>query len=455
MRKRFICAVLAAITLLFSSCGGASVKAPANETDAPEITAAETTEETSPPETEPPAAPVIETPANSGVDIKSPSDMPAVYITLDNKVRQSAIPRNEYIPASFTLDGFGIYDDISETPVSIKGRGNYSWGLPKKPYNIIFEEKLDLCDMGKARKWTLIANWSDKTLMRNYLTLNLSLDVGISYASECRMINFYVNDKYQGIYLLTERVELHKQRVDEDETLGGVLFEIETPSRHGNQCENCVETKGGVHLIVKEPSREDIGDEAFEALLARVAVKVGTAEMMMSRGAASWERFLDVDTFVNWYIVNEFVKNFDSIFVTSCYGYIDEDGRVCMGPPWDFDTCMGNQDIATCLTPTGFYIKDAPWFSLFYESEDFVSLVKAKWTELRENGVIDRVSQRIDEVSGDYQQSIELNFNRWPDALEYTGLRGDRSLHTFDKEVVYLKTFIKKRTEWLDSQWLK
>lgn len=387
-------------------------------------------------------------------DKNAPKDLPAIYIVLANNKKISSIEKEEYTRATIALDGRGFFDDLGPSAANIKGRGNYSWGNPKKPYNIKFDEKTPLCGIGVAKKWALVANYADKTLLRNYITYNLAADVGMKYAPECAMVNLYINGEYVGEYLLVERVEFNKERIDMDTEDGAVLFEIENADRHSKQCDDCIETNRGVHMVIKEPERKDIGDKEFEKLKKQVRVKVQAMEDSLSKGRSEWQKYIDVDSFVLWYIVQEFAKNFDSIFVTSVYAYLDEDGKFVMGPVWDFgEGCYGNQDIATCLSPKGLYIADAPFYQrLFRGNDDFASLVRKKWAELRKSGVIDSVIENIDEAVENTAESTAKNFRKWKSALK-DGLRSKYFCDTYEDEIKYVKKWITDRIAYLDKTW--
>ena len=97
---------------------------------------------------------------------------------------------------------------------SIKGRGNSTWGLPKKPYNIKFEKKTDLFGMGKAKKWSLLASFYDPSFLRNTFIFDLADEIGLFYSSKSKHVDLYINGEYQGNYLVCESVEVGESRVN-------------------------------------------------------------------------------------------------------------------------------------------------------------------------------------------------------------------------------------------------
>ena len=386
-------------------------------------------------------------------DDRQVTNLPTLYITLDNGVDPSSMNKDDYLSAVLSLTSGEQGVNMVEMPLSIKGRGNSTWEQEKKTFALKFSEKTDLFGMGKAKKWVLLANYFDKTLLRNALTLTLGQELGIAYTPEWTFVDLYLNGQYQGNYLLTEKVEIGKERVNIDDENGGVLFEIEQQYRHSD-CNYCHETPAGVHLTYKEPEAKDLGEEAIASLMETNNAFLDAFEASIPQGIDSYSEYIDVDSFVNWYILNEFAKNYDSAFVTSCYCYRDGNGKLCMGPPWDYDTCYGNQDVATGLNPVGYHVRQAPWYSLLCQDKDFQSRLMERWTQLTEDGVFARIADWIDEQAAAIADSQQLEQARWPNAMAFTGLRGSGPVYqTFEEEIAYLKDFISRRFDWLDSQW--
>lgn len=402
------------------------------------------------------------TTAAAAEEYTAPTNLPAMYINLDDGVQQSEIDKDTYRTAAISLVGADGYDDIIDAAGSIKGRGNYSWSAEKKPYNIKFESKTNVLGMGKAKKWVLIANYWDKTMLRNYITLKMASDVGLAYTPEVRFIDLYVNGVYCGNYLLTEKIEIGKERVNIDDENGGVLFEIEAAYRHEDHT-YCHETASGVHFTYKEPEYEDdnegtVFNTAFiQNMMNTMNPILDEIDASLSQGYSAYSQYIDVDSFVNWYIVNEFCKNYDSQFVTSCYCYYDPaDGLLHMGPVWDYDTCYGNQSASGYGVPEGYLISTgSPWYQMLTADSDFMDLVKSRWTELKADGTIYQVLQNTLDGASEIAESEVLNNQAWPNQLLTEGPRGDgtQTYHTYQQELDYLKRFIAERTIWLDEQW--
>lgn len=379
------------------------------------------------------------------------TNLPTLYIQLDDGVSFESLNKIEFISGTYTLvDGDSV---IYEEKLEIKGRGNYSWSFPQKPYALKLETKADLIGKDQAAKrWILVTTYSDKTLLRNYLTLTLAYELGAEYTTECMYVDLYTNGEYHGVYVLTEKIQIHENRVNINITKSA-LFEIEMEFRHSGNCHYCINLPSGVHIMMKDPDEDDMTTEELDKKFIEVKSFLTAADLSLSMGYDEYSQYIDVKSFVDWYIVNEFVKNYDSNFTTSCYCFIGDDGKLYMGPVWDYDTCYGNQDAATCMNPKGYHVTNAPWYSMLTSDETFKQLRNERWTELRDEGVFDDFITKIYDTVEYISESQVLNHERWPEALKSRDLRGGRSLMTYDAEVEYLIEWVTKRTEWLDVQW--
>lgn len=381
------------------------------------------------------------------------TNLPTLYITLDNNKQLWDIEHGVYSPATYTFVDQHIETSYYELPLQIKGRGNYSWSFAQKPYTIKFDKAADLLGMGAAKKWVLISLSSDKSMLHNYLTQKMAAKMGLEGTVENEYIDVVVNGEYSGTYVLTESIELHDSRLNIPGN-EGILFEIEMVYRHG--CVLCVEMEHNrhdpsrsVHLELKEykgTDIEDIDPKTRESIQKELNKFFDNVEEAMKSGAPKQlSKYVDVDSFVNWYLLNEFTRNYDSQFVSSVYCYINEEGKLYMGPCWDYDTCYGIQDNDT----EGSHILGAaPWYQWLFEySPDFVQKVKERWTEMREEGgLIDQFNASIDETVEYISMSEKMQHWLYPTS-ELTNL-------PYDQAVKFMKDWIKKRLKWMDEEYL-
>lgn len=394
------------------------------------------------------------------------TNLPTLYITLDNGVGINQIQKGTQLPGTFSLRAEG-FENMDNMPITIKGRGNSTWQLPKKPYQIKFGEKVDLLGMGKAKKWILLANYWDKTLMRNAITYQLANDTNNIFSVEYRFVDVYMNGEYRGNYLLTEKVELGKARINEDAENGAALFELEQQYRHAaDGCDACIITDSGVHVTMKEPEEdEDFSADRIEEIKAASLAKLNAVERAIPLGYDHYSKLIDVQSFLDWYIQNELAKNYDAAFVTSSYCYLDESGLLHMGPVWDVDVCFGNQDVTypestdNGLNYYNYRADKGAWYMALFQDETFVTMLKERWAKLKEQGHITGMITQIDRLAETLARSQALENQVWPDAMMVTTVRdqgkgnGGTVYYDFESEVDYLKDWLTRRINWLDSQW--
>ena len=397
---------------------------------------------------------------------QSSSPLPTLSITLEKGTQVYEITKEEQTPATFSMTGQGL-EPMENLPITIKGRGNSTWKLPKKPYQIKFDSKTDLLGMGKAKKWILLANYWDKTHLRNAITYRLANQMNEIFSVECRFVDVNINGQYQGCYLLCEKIEFGGNRIEEDTDLGGVLMELEQQYRHETEgCDPCIITRSGTHITLKEPEvDEKFTQEQLDLTKELTLAKLNLMETSLTQGYEVYSKMIDVDSFVDWFIQNEIAKNYDAAFVTSSYCYLDGDGILHMGPVWDVDVCFGNQDVIypsstdNGLNYYNYRADKGAWYTLLFRDETFCRLLTQRWQELVKTGVIEGMFQDIDTLAKEIALSKAKDEARWPEGMRITNVRdqgkghGGTSYFTFEEEVAYLKDWLTKRVDFLNSQW--
>ena len=277
--------------------------------------------------------------------------------------------------------------------------------------------------------------------------------MGLPGTCDNEYVDVVANGKYAGTYVLTEKIEIGKNRIDVVEGKSA-LFEIEMVYRH--TCDLCVvmyenksDPSNSVHLRIKEYHGKDVEDltseERKEALAEFEPFFENLETAMKGSSMEELEKYIDVASFVNWYLLNEVTRNYDSKFVTSCYCFIGDNGRLYMGPCWDYDTCYGAQ----FAEDEGAWIQEAPWYKwLFRSHEPFVEAVKERWTELRQEGsdIVEWFDTNIDATVEYIAQSEVMNHELYPDS-EFVNVK-------YSAAVKYMKRWLESRFEWMDSEFL-
>ena len=358
-------------------------------------------------------------------------------------------------------------ENNADFAMDIKGRGNSSWSMPKKSYSVKLDKKANLFDManGKHKSYALIANYCDKTLLRNQLAYYLGNEIfdNMEWNPHTRQVNLFVNGKYYGIYLLTERIKIDKQIVNikdvsdvSDFSEGGWIIEV---NKRLDETYNWT-TTNGVCISLKDPDDYEDWEKIQDYINSVEDVLFGENYTDPENG---WRKYLDEDSFIDWYLVNEIARNPDAANFSSIYMYFDpSDSKIHMGPLWDFDIGFGNTNqFVTTPSTEGFLIKYGFWNNRLFTDKNFVAAVKERWAEKKDllnviSGATEDSSMQITTISdfGDILSSdAELNFTRWPILGTYVWRNPDgyEDRRTYQSEVDYLKDWLTKRITWFDT----
>lgn len=278
-------------------------------------------------------------------------------------------------------------DDIVRESVNIKWRGNSSTWLNKKSYNVKFKEKVSLYDMGKGKKWALLATAYEKSLLRTPIGFWYGSAIGLPFVSEYRVVELWLNDEYRGVYILMEPIQEGKGRIELDTRSGDFIIECNTLRTEDDK--SYVETNNGLRFEINEPgtlSNEDV--QFIEDRLNQIEAAIS------SKDYETYCKYIDVESFVNYYIFEEVTKNVD--FGRASTRFVHKDGKLYAGPPWDMDLTMGNVSVdheenayrkynnagSSNLSYEGFWVADSSWYKWLCKDEYFMSLVKERWEEL-------------------------------------------------------------------------
>lgn len=390
-----------------------------------------------------------------------------------------------------TLDVFNCEEKIKSAELTIKGRGNSSWkNAPKKSYTIKFKEKQNFLGLGENKSFALIANYFDKTLLRNMTSYELAKNVfgKMPWNPGTKCVQLFINNVYQGVYLAVETIKINGSRVDipdvsecdnieEFENFG---FILEIDSRQDEDFN--FETEKNVPFSLKEPGGEDLQPSVKECLQEKIRRKIQAAEnAVYSEDFANPEsvtyygKFLDVDSFVDWWLMEELAKNTDSNFYSSCYMYFKPDEkRLFMGPVWDFDLGWGNINFYNPdESYTGFKADEKitgkeenesgksweSWILRLRQDENFVKKAKERWIEVKPQVESYFNSEKTEDMS--YKNNLavlnnneaDLNFVRWPilGKSVWKNPAGCEDRKTYGDENKFFTGWQNNRIKWLDE----
>jgi hypothetical protein len=366
--------------------------------------------------------------------------------------------------------GIGLYDG----PMEIRGRGNSSWGMPKQGWSFRIPERTQLLDMAPSRTWLFIANFADKSLMRNYTAYEFSRDLGMAFAPKMRFVDLILNGVYMGTYNLGERVRVGEGRLDfprltrdMSDVTGTYVIEISYRGRmRGHETwftsphvdyglSTIFGQAEGNTAIIRQPNPDNLSREAFEYIRDYFnAMDNALFGDNFECPDTGYRAYIDVPSWIDWYLINEWYKNIDADFRLSTYLYKPPGGKMHMGPIWDFDLAGGNANYRTGDDPEGWYIRTSIWHSRLFEDPAFGQEFKDRWNYLMDNGYFERALQRIDDTADMIRQSAEMNFARWPILGHWVwpNAAGYRERYTYQSEVDYLRDWLTHRLHWMDRE---
>ena len=527
---------------------------------------------------------------NFTVDLTRFTGLPVVYLKTDDSVAIDS--KDDYVRGDTSIFGGRNFDDLEQVEMKIRGRGNSTWGLhPKKPFQMKLSDKAEFLGMPKDKKWLFLAEYLDKTMLRNKISFEMGYISNLDWTPQGRFAEVYINDQYNGTYNITQKVEESDNRVvlgdtgyllelDQLERLDpdDVYFEsaitdkflvnVKEPSIERNSPEyvyikekinHCEKVISGVSTgnssffavfdtisdnvwdvnlsqtitlipdsnytvsfrAVSYPINRTMiaglglyhdpwtnvgesvslttdwqtftltqtttdfgdnqsrvlfdmgGDQGGEVYIDDVSVLTADGVELVTNGdfanrEASWEggaanpvniiymphaemRYtdcIDIDSFVDWYLISEITKNVDSKSFSSMFLNVVPGEKIKMGPLWDFDLSFGNVDYADSRYAEGWWVKYHPWYERLFEYPDFIDRVKERFAFFRANQgfILDKIDTYAEQLQWAQQENDSkwqtLGMYVWPNPVYFD---------TYQEEVDHMKAWYTNRMNWLDE----
>lgn len=393
-----------------------------------------------------------------GVSIALNSDvlnypLPAVYIDTNDTSIDS---KENYIDGRVRVEGRGGFPDLETSDMRIRGRGNSTWWLGqtwgKKPYQIKFENKTTLLGMPEDRRWVLLPELSDKTLIRNMIARDWGQLSRLEYTPQLRFAEVFLNDDPQGVYVLGQKVEETNNRVAIGDE--GYLIEIDQLGRIDDEDvyfqTNAFRAVSSESVFnVKEP---EIAPNSSELALIREHI-LAFEEVLFSDGFShrdtGYAAYIDVDSFIDWYLINEIAKSVDAMFYSSIFFSYLPGEKIKMGPIWDFDLSYGNVDYSNAQFAEGFWIRYNPWIQRLFEDPVFREKMKTRFAYFREQ--LPDILEKIDGYAAYLNEAQETNYSIWETLGVYVW-PNPVIYESYPEEVNHLKDWMTRRIEWLDEE---
>jgi len=339
----------------------------------------------------------------------------------------------------------------------VRLRGNSSIRFPKKPYRIKFNKKQKVLDApAKAKKWTLINNYGDKTLMRNLLAFELSRCLEMPYTPYSRSVDVLMNGEYKGNYQLCDHVDVNKNRVNLDETIPegsedsqNTAFLIEADARATT--EDCwFKSDKNTPISVHYPDADEITPQQKSYI-----------EDCYNGLEEDWLRYLDLNTFIRHFLVGELSGNTDTYWSTYMYKH-RTDNTIYVGPVWDFDIAFENDQRTypinskndfiyrsggSCVGNMKVFVDNIVVRHDGAKAEILKTWGKAREGSINETHLVDFINQQEENL----QESQRLNFMRWPIMNELVH-ENATVWGSYAAEVQNVRRFISERLIWMDNK---
>jgi len=407
------------------------------------------------------------------IDTEGKTIMDDPKVTAKMKIIDNASGLNHFTDQPNDYNGY----------VGIELRGSSSQGYPQKPY--LFETRdalglnlnVSILGLPQENDWVLLSNYNDKSLMRNILGYQFFQKLG-HYAPRAKLVDVVINNEYQGIYILSEKVKRDENRVDiaklkpEDiegeELTGGYIFKIDywnnndswespySPINHPNF---------NVHFVYHDPDWDELTIEQKNYLKNYVtSFEQALYSSHYKDEFEGYPAYIDVESFIDYFLVSEVSRNNDG-FKKSRYFHKDKNGKIVAGPVWDFDWAWKNINecyIFKATDGSGWaykvndcnpWVKSPGWMIRLFYDEKFKNNVNCRYFDLRSNILSNEsIFGTIDSLYNEVKTAQVRHFQKWQILGRNVGApEVDAQPKTYDGEVEKLKSWITTRLNWLDK----
>ena len=329
--------------------------------------------------------------------------------------------------------------------IMVKGRGNSSWVYPKKPYSF-----LQANGPQPAASWVLLANYDDKSLMRNDVAFFMGREMSsLDFTPRFWFADFILNGQYEGVYQIGEGIDVGADRVNVGED--GILLEVDGKSRYHEVTFSTTRLTHPINIHYPEIIE---GSAEYNEIKSYVQIAEDAlfAENFTDE-KDGYRKYFDIDSFVEWYIINEIAKNVDAAFFTSCFIHLRKGGKLKMGPLWDFSMAFGghkdNEFGRTVANmPENFYLRNVRWYARLFQDPVFVAKVKERFNHYFFHRQM--IYDRIDVDCQLLLPKVYLDNRLWGRMCDKNA--SEKKVESaYQAHVEDMKEWIEKRMQWLKT----
>lgn len=390
------------------------------------------------------------------------TNLPSMYVeTFDGYgITSKTVEKYAKIVFVNEEDVVTIYDSVL-----VRGRGNSTWNMRKKPYRIKFNEKQKFLGQGyaNAKKWTLMANAGDKTLIRNAVTSSMGKWLGLKFNPAYKFIDLNINGTYMGNYQVSDQVEVRKHRVnveeqdfpltEESDITGGYLLEVDG-FKDGN---HFTTSKYGVTIRIHYPDEDEIVAEQNDYIKNHIKTfETALSSNNYADPDKGYRAYVDSVSLANWFVATEVSANIDGYYSTYFYKE-QQDQKLYWGPLWDYDVAYGNDtrkgDTSEQLMTDHGYGDTRNWMNRMWTDPWFAKLVYRRLAEALDGGLTDHMINTIDSLEVLLDESQQMNYKKW--GID-TKMYNERVLWSSYRQYnTDLRNFIKKHNDYLRTAFAK
>lgn len=365
------------------------------------------------------------------------SAIPELTITTTDPSIAEIPSKDYYLEGTLAVNGRGGYEDYTGK-TEVKGRGNSTWGYPKKPYRLKLNKKTEICGLGKAKNYVLLANHLDPTLMLNSVAFKIGRLLELPFTNHAIPVDVVLNGIYKGSYLLTEQIEVKENRVDLDEN-NSVMWELDS---YWDDEPKFKSTAFNLPVMVKDP---DLTTEQFEYWKKDFNAFTTQFAKEPLEGN-SYVDMIDIESVAKFLITFNLVHNMEINHPKSVFLHKERNGKYVMGPIWDFDWAYDYEGTSnhfgrynTPLFSSSMNGVGTAFFQRFLQDSRVKAIYKRTWQDFK-NNKLDALLQYVDDYAVMLKPSVERNSELW------------ENTRSFDTKVKELKTWLRNRADYIDSE---
>lgn len=381
---------------------------------------------------------------------ENPDEVPRLYLNLPqgwdlDDVRKDMWTGNCTVKIKAKVNGVESTVFTAEG-AKVKGHGNSTWkAYPKKPLTLKLYQQANFIGTGKTKRWVLLANWMDRTLLRNELAFELARRTSLEWTPSGTHVELYVNDEYQGLYWLAEKIHVEGSHFTCDylysyDTSDKEEHDFDTQHGHWKRAT----AVGGIPVELKYPDRDNYSPERFHSILMNAKNTLYGIEEALMRGDDP-SSVMDMNSLCDWYLVEEVCSNGEAHFPKSTFLYAKE-GKLYWGPVWDFDYGTFTPD------RHGLPLKSTLYYYQLWTHPEFRSHLKHRWSILKPIFKQLAAGPFIGQRANYIREAEARNHQMWPCypnplAEDPSGLVNGDELMSFDEAVARLQQSLLDRIE--------